>query len=340
MPQNDLFSLAKLLGAKNISDSPFAKSPAGINYINQQSQYDNAEELLNSSRTPVGAIGAGINFYIQSKNKRKALEELGAELKADSAKKEQARSTLAGLFPENQRDVANTLDMDTLTSLAAKRLQQDPNAQADAELDRKYKMAQINKLNRESTVPVNPQTGQPAKPLPTQAIKLQNEELDTIGTLEGINADLGNIEKQIDTGKLPLGPVENIKSKVKNYVGMSDEGSRNFSSFKSTLEKQRNDSLRLNKGVQTEGDAVRAWNELFTNINDPNLVKQRLGEIKKINERGADLKKMNIDQIRANYGAPPLDYSGYENRPAAIGAGQNQGAPRRRVYDPSTGQFQ
>ena len=116
-----------------------------------------------------------------------------------------------------------------------------------------------------------------------------------------------------DSGKLNLGLISNLTGKARNYVGMSDESSRNLSSFRSTLEKLRNDSLRLNTGVQTDGDAQRAWNELLENINDPELVKQRLGEIAEINARGAELQKLQVESIRSNYDSEPFDFSKYEN---------------------------
>lgn len=157
--------------------------------------------------------------------------------------------------------------------------------------------------------------------LPTSALKMQQEELEAIGTAGAINADLGAIESQIDSGKLKLGAVSNLAAKAKNFVGASDESSRNLATFQATLEKLRNDSLRLNKGVQTEGDAQRAWNELVENINDPKLVKQRLGEIRKINERATGLRKMNIDAIRSNFGVDPMDTSAREVQPPAVGGG-------------------
>lgn len=160
--------------------------------------------------------------------------------------------------------------------------------------------------------------------IPTQALRLQQEELDALSTASNTNADLGAIKTQVETGKLDLGLYQNVASQVRNYAGYSNENSKAFASFKATLEKLRNDSLRLNKGVQTEGDAVRAWNELMASINDPEVVKQRLGEIMAINERAANIRKMNIDVIRQNYGADPLDYAAYMNPPAAVG-GQPQG---------------
>lgn len=158
--------------------------------------------------------------------------------------------------------------------------------------------------------------------LPTSALKMQQEELDLIGTASAINADLGAISGQIATGGLDLGPVKNLASQAQNKLGLSDEKSRNFATLNSTLEKLRNDTLRLNKGVQTEGDAQRAWNELISNINDKEVVKQRIDEIQKINKRAADIRKMNVDVIRNNFGVPALDTSGYENQPAAVGKGQ------------------
>lgn len=165
----------------------------------------------------------------------------------------------------------------------------------------------------------------PAKPLPPAALKMQQESLDAIGISSSINADLGAVEKQITEGKLKFGPVSNLANAGLNMAGMSTEESRNFASFKSTLERLRNESLRLNTGVQTDGDAQRAWNELFQNINDTGLVQQRLTEIKGINKRGAELHRLRVDSVRSNYGAEPLDSSAYSAQPAAVGA--KPGAP-------------
>ncbi|MET3372025.1 hypothetical protein ABIC89_001066 [Variovorax boronicumulans] len=160
------------------------------------------------------------------------------------------------------------------------------------------------------------------KPMPAAALKMQQEGLDAIGTASSINADLGAIEKQIQDKKLDFGPISNLKNAARNASGFSSEESRNFASFKSNLEKLRNDSLRLNKGVQTDGDAQRAWNELFQNINDTEVVKQRLAEIKRINERAVELRKLDIDNVRINYGHDPMDTSAYAKQPAALNGGK------------------
>lgn len=158
------------------------------------------------------------------------------------------------------------------------------------------------------------------KPLPSPALKMQNEALQDLQIAQSIKTDLGNVRTTIKSGGLNLGPVENIMSAGKNYLGMSDPNSRNFATFKATLQKLRNDSLRLNKGTQTEGDAIRAWDEILANINDPAVVDQRLAEIEQINDRAAEFKKLNIDTIRNNFGHDPFDFGQYEstNKPAIM----------------------
>lgn len=154
--------------------------------------------------------------------------------------------------------------------------------------------------------------GYSTKPLPAGALKIQDEALNAFGSAGTIDQILAQKEKQIADGKLSFGPVSNALNNAYNMSGFSTEGSRNFASFKSDLERMRNESLRLNTGVQTDGDAQRAWNELFQNINDPQLVKQRISEIRAINKRGAELQKLRVDNVRSNYNAEPYDFSSYE----------------------------
>jgi hypothetical protein len=163
-------------------------------------------------------------------------------------------------------------------------------------------------------------TGALAKPMPATALRMQQEAVDAIATANSIKADLGAMVNQIDAGALDLGPIANIKNQARNKMGISSEQSRNLQTFEATLEKLRNDSLRLNKGVQTDGDAQRAWNELLKDISDPKAVRQRLMEIQAINERGAELQRMNVETIRNNYNQPELDLSGRTNIKPAIGA--------------------
>jgi hypothetical protein len=169
--------------------------------------------------------------------------------------------------------------------------------------------------------------GYSSKPMPATALKMQNEALDVVGSASSTQANLTAMQKQIDSGKLSFGPISNAINQGRNMAGLSNEESRNFSSFKSNLEKLRNDSLRLNKGVQTDGDAQRAWNELFQNINDTKLVSQRLNEIKAINARAVDLRKREVEDVRNNYKQAPYDFGTQTNAPAAVGGNSGTKTP-------------
>lgn len=154
--------------------------------------------------------------------------------------------------------------------------------------------------------------------IPATLVNAQDAMVDRVLNAQSIDADLSAIEGQIATGKLKFGPVENFMSQAKNTLGMSDEQSRNYATFKTSLEKLRNDSLRLNTGVQTDGDAQREWKALFDNINDTDYVRGRLAEIRKINQRAARLQRERLNILRRNSGAGELALPAVE---PAIGGG-------------------
>lgn len=151
----------------------------------------------------------------------------------------------------------------------------------------------------------------PGKPLPVGVQKMEADDLDAIFAAGSTKATMAKNLDRLGRDELKLGPVANLVSEGRNWAGMSDANSRNYSSFRSDLEKMRNDSLRLNKGVQTEGDAQRAWNELLKNVNDEELVAQRLQEIQGINDRALQFRTQVVNQRRSQYGAPLIDPDDY-----------------------------
>lgn len=125
-----------------------------------------------------------------------------------------------------------------------------------------------------------------------------------IASLDNIDAELGRFDGMIESGALELNPVSNAIGGIRNAVGASNENSRNLAEFRSTLERVRNDSLRLNSGVQTEGDAQRAWKELLDNINDPAVVRQQLQRIKGINARARQFRQQRINTLEGGSRQP------------------------------------
>ena len=177
------------------------------------------------------------------------------------------------------------------------------------------------------------------RPVPAHIQRAEDEDLTAIGTAGGIDQRLATFDGQIARGELNLGLAANAISAGRNFIGASDANSRNYASFRAGLESLRNDSLRLNNGVQTEGDAQRAWNELISNINDPEVVRQRLREIREINQRAIALRGQMINQRRANAQLPPLDSAQFAMPQAAPAQGQPAGAAEQPVQRPPLSSF-
>jgi len=179
-----------------------------------------------------------------------------------------------------------------------------------------YAFAQVN--GQKQLAPIPGFADSKKKPLPAASLKLATEEKDAIGTASSIAADLSTVKNQLETGKIDLGFLTNRANYIRNATSNSTEKSRNYDTFKRTITKLINDSLRLNKGVQTEGDAIRAAAEI-TSTNDNKLVAERIGELMKINERAVTLRKANVEGIYNNYGLEVPDLSAYTDVNSAIG---------------------
>ena len=162
------------------------------------------------------------------------------------------------------------------------------------------------------------QTG--AVRIPPAIQRQEDADLDVLTTGTTIDQDLGAFQAKIESGKLPLGPGSNVANSLRNRAGWSTEGSRYYGDFRAALEDMRNRSLLLAKGVQTEGDAQRAWNALFQSLNDPKAVAQRLAEIRGQNARNAQLAVQKINLRRRNNRLPAYDFTGLQIPESPFGA--------------------
>lgn len=167
--------------------------------------------------------------------------------------------------------------------------------------------------------PYNQRTG--GGNLPVSMQKAEDTDLESIDLARNISADLNAQRQALEDGKFKVDPVSRAEYKIGQATGMGGPETAAFGSFQSTLEKMRNDSLRLNKGVQTEGDAQRAWNELFTALgqNDTGTVTKRLNEISKINDRAAKEAQRRVDIRRSRNGTDPFDWQSYTPMGSPLG---------------------
>lgn len=152
---------------------------------------------------------------------------------------------------------------------------------------------------------------QPEKPMPAGIVKEQKEDMEAAGLADTLANTMESWGQKIEKGELDLGTVKNILNRGMSYLSNNDPKATQYADFVAEMNKMRNDTLRLNKGTQTEGDAIRAWDELIANLNNPHIVKNRLSKIAGYNRQSSQLKKQNIDVMRAEYGKEPMDWSKY-----------------------------
>lgn len=149
------------------------------------------------------------------------------------------------------------------------------------------------------------QSGSPSGPqLPPAALKLVDDATQAIGSSEESLSLVDSALGKLNSGQLKLGAVNNLVSRAKNAVGASDASSLSYADLQQTFEKLRANYLLLAKGVQTEGDATRAWNaEIGENAqNDNRLAQQQLTKAKGMINRMLSLQNKRIDTVYSNYG--------------------------------------
>lgn len=155
------------------------------------------------------------------------------------------------------------------------------------------------------------------KPLPVGIQKAEDDDYVAIDGHQVIADQLGGFINQLQSGALNLGPVSNRVAAARTFMGRANAEDANYNSFVSGMKKMRDDSLALNNGTQTEGDAIRAWEQLFANMNDERVVAQRLREIQSVNARAVKFRQQQIDRRRVRNGAEPVFGTAPATTPAA-----------------------
>lgn len=197
------------------------------------------------------------------------------------------------------------------------RLAQEANARAAEANQRAAEAAQRDaERDRNGAVPagyrrtpngIEPIPGGPAdkpgsdKPVPIGALKelLSVEEaLSSSGTLASL------VKKHADrmvAGKLTVQPADAIGAQLRTATGSSNANDVNLNEYRADMTRIVNESLRLNKGVQTEGDSQRAVQELM-DANDQATAARALRRVATLNNQAIKLQAEKRRLIRANYG--------------------------------------
>jgi hypothetical protein len=159
------------------------------------------------------------------------------------------------------------------------------------------------------------------KVLPSGALKLESDDIATGYETVQLTDDINNQINSLITNKVNFSPANNAKLAVQSFAGATTPEVLAYNDFNRFKVKLVNDSLRLNKGVQTEGDAIRAAKELSSAKSTADAV-AAMQKLRDINARNAKVRNQIIVSRRKSGGlteergyAPPeqVPVPKYEN---------------------------
>lgn len=102
-----------------------------------------------------------------------------------------------------------------------------------------------------------------------------------------------------------IGPLAAARYESELALGRPSEQAAAYGLFRTNVQQIVNESLRLNTGVQTEGDAKREADSIMRNIHNPTYVAGRLRELKRINERAIRSREGAIQRRESRMSRPP-----------------------------------
>lgn len=140
-----------------------------------------------------------------------------------------------------------------------------------------------------------------ASPLPVSALKELLGVEDALGGTQVLADIISKNARRLADGSLQVSPTSSLLARGRTLAGIATPGDVNYNEWQADLTKIVNESLRLNKGVQTEGDAQRAANELMS-ANDPATAAAALKRLAGFNQQAVELQQRKAALINGNYG--------------------------------------
>jgi len=196
-----------------------------------------------------------------------------------------------------------------------------------AKLDRsKYTTESVAKFEKTKNYSdLDPIQESAFKETPSWLGKAEFESFDRIGGARGLVEDTSKYINKFASGQIPVGVIESPYTATKAALGVNDEdvvAYKDFARFKKQLV---NESLRLNKGVQTEGDAQRAAAEFESARSEADHI-AAMTRLRQVNQRAIanELEKVRLGREGAGVsmkGMPEMpQYNAYQlpNSPKAL----------------------
>jgi hypothetical protein len=139
------------------------------------------------------------------------------------------------------------------------------------------------------------------KVLPGGAFKLESEDISTGYETVQLANEIDNQIKSLITNKVDFSPAKNVRLATLSAIGSKEPEVLAYNDFIRFKTKLVNDSLRLNKGTQTEGDAIRSANELSKARSTQDAV-SALQKMNDVNTRAVQTRNQIINSRRKSGG--------------------------------------
>jgi uridine kinase len=292
------------------------QSPEGRAAITEQANLLPALRKLGASAAPEvnpftpfttdAAIPKNVKIYAEQLSKSFVRGDLDPE-KADEKIKQLADMTQrVQQFEQSQQQIktaqenanilreqglAQSLQFRTLTAQIAQQNLSLAQQRAQFEQDLKTQAAQDKK------------TAAANKPLPSYLAKEEEGDFAAATAATNIATDAYGYINKIKTGDIKFGLKDKASIRARQLVGSGDPdvlAREDYDKFVKTLV---NESLRLNKGTQTEGDAVRAAKELESS-ESKEAAANAMRRLVEINSRRVTDAAKSVETRRANANFP------------------------------------
>jgi hypothetical protein len=245
------------------------------------------------------------------KNVKAYADQLSKSFIAGNIDPEKVDTTLKGLSEMAQRAQQFQQNQDQITSnqklLADLRSQGLDNSRQSLLLQQQQaQLAQDNATYKRETQQaelIRKEEERKNKPLPSYLAKDEAADYETAQAATNIAFDANNYINKIKAGDVKFGLKEKASIRARQVFGSSDPdvvAREDYDKFIRTLV---NESLRLNKGTQTEGDATRVAKELESS-ESPQAAASAMRRLVDINLRRTQDAAKSVVTRRTNQGFP------------------------------------
>jgi len=142
-----------------------------------------------------------------------------------------------------------------------------------------------------------------AKPLPAYLAKDEEKDFEIATAATNLASDANNFIGRIKSGEIKFGLKDKASIRARQVFGSSDPDVIAREDYDKFLKVLTNESLRLNKGTQTEGDAIRAAKELESS-ESPEAAASAMRRLVEINVRRVQNASDDVLRRRKNANFP------------------------------------